>query len=87
MPCRIKFAIRMQSGTVEVRESGVYRTDTIFAAGDVFRIAVQAGTVCYLKNGKVFYTSAAAPVYPLLIDTSLLNLNATVSNAVIWRAQ
>ncbi len=83
----IKFAIRLQTGSVEVRESGVYRASAWFAAGDVFRVAVESGIVNYYQNGKLLYTSAQAPVYPLLIDTSLSSLNATVGNAVIWRAQ
>jgi hypothetical protein len=35
----------------------------------------------------VFYTSAAAPTYPLLVDTTLWSLNATINNAVISGAQ
>ncbi|MBI2116977.1 MAG: hypothetical protein HYT85_18120 [candidate division NC10 bacterium] len=67
----------------EVRESGVYRADTTFVSGDVFRVAVESGVVKYTKNGAVFYQSTLAPTYPLLVDTSLLDLNATITNAVI----
>ncbi len=83
----ILFAIRLQTGYVDVRESGVYRASSTFVAGDVFRVAVESGVVKYYQNGKLLYTSAAAPVYPLLVDTSLFNLGATVSNAVIHGAQ
>ena len=37
----------------------------------------------YSKNGAVFYTSAVAPTYPLQVDSSLYDLNATITNAVI----
>jgi VCBS repeat protein/purple acid phosphatase-like protein len=79
----INFAIRLQSGIAEVEESGVYRTDTTFVTGDVFRIAVEAGTVNYYKNGNFFYRSGALPVYPLQVDASLLDLGSAISNAVI----
>ncbi|MBI4526179.1 MAG: fibronectin type III domain-containing protein [Deltaproteobacteria bacterium] len=82
----IKFAIRLQSGWAEVRESGVYKKNTTFATGDVFRIAVESGAVKYYKNGGLLYTSTVAPTYPLLVDTSIYNLNGTLSNAVISTA-
>ncbi|HEX4961881.1 MAG TPA: hypothetical protein VF173_13650 [Thermoanaerobaculia bacterium] len=37
----------------------------------------------YYKNGVLFYTSAAAPTYPLLVDTSLLSAGATVTDATM----
>jgi hypothetical protein len=79
----IKFALRLQSGTVEVRESGVYKADTGFAPGDLLRVSVSGGQVNYSHNGTVFYTSAVAPSYPLLVDTSLSSLNSTLTNVVI----
>jgi hypothetical protein len=39
--------------------------------------------VKYLKNGTVFYTSVAAPTYPLLVDSSLYTVGATFTNTVI----
>jgi hypothetical protein len=79
----IVFAIRLQSGNAEVRESGSYRTETTCADGDVFRVAIESGVVKYYKNGAIFYTSATAPVYPLQADASLFDLGATVGNAMI----
>ncbi len=81
----IKFAIRLQAGIAEVRETGLYRTNTTFVSGDVFRIAVASGVVKYFKNGVVFYTSAVVPTYPMLVDSAIFNLNGTISNAVILR--
>lgn len=81
----IKFAIRLQSGFAEVRESGIYKANTSFMTGNVFRIAVESGIVKYYKNGTLFFTSTVAPVYPLLVDSSILSLNGTLTNAVISR--
>jgi hypothetical protein len=83
----IAFAIRLQSGFAEVREKGVYRVDTNFVSGDVFTVRVQNGVVQYLKNGSLFYTSGVAPSYPLLVDTAFLDLNSTITNAVMTGVQ
>ena len=77
------FALHLQSGTVEVREKGVYKADTSFVSGDVFRIAVGAGVVNYYKDGTVFYTSSTPPSYPLQAAVSINSLGGTVSNAII----
>jgi hypothetical protein len=79
----IKFALRLQNGTIEVRESGVYAADTVFVPGDLLRVSVVSGQVKYSRNGTVFYTSTLSPTYPLLVDTTLSNLGATLANVVI----
>lgn len=79
----IDFAIRLKAtGRVGVYEGGVLRGGnfTTYAAGDLFRIEVKAGVVTYAKNGAVFYTSAAAPSFPLGVDTSLNTPGATVND-------
>jgi len=82
----IAFGIRLQGNFAEVREGGVYRADTPFTPGDVFRIAVQSGVVRYSKNGTVFYSSAATPGYPLVLAAALATRSATVGGAVITSA-
>jgi concanavalin A-like lectin/glucanase superfamily protein/Big-like domain-containing protein/purple acid phosphatase-like protein len=77
------YAIRLQSGRATVGERGVYKADTPFVSGDVFRIAIGAGAVRYSKNGTVFYTSSGAPTYPLQASASINDLGGTISNAVI----
>jgi hypothetical protein len=79
----ITFALRLQNGTAEVREAGVYKSEVSFAAGDQLLIAIVAGAVQYSKNGAVFFTSAAAPTYPLAVDTSIYDLNGTLSSVTI----
>jgi hypothetical protein len=85
-PTTVDFAIGLQSGLATVWENGVYRADTPFVAGDVFRVAVQSGVVSYSQNGVVFYTSASVPTYPLSFAASLADLNATVTDAVMGGA-
>ncbi|HEX8089635.1 MAG TPA: hypothetical protein VF762_12315, partial [Blastocatellia bacterium] len=80
----IDFAIKLTaSGAAEVRESGAYAAETTYQSGDLFRVAIEAGQVNYYKNGFLFYTSLNAPIYPLIIKASLINLNARISNATV----
>jgi len=81
----IDYAIYLQhDGVVRVYENGVNRgTFGTYAAGDVFRIDVTSDTVKYLRNGALFYTSAVAPTYPLLVDTSIYDVGGTITNVVI----
>lgn len=79
----IPFAFKLSSGYAEVREYGQYRWDIAVSDGDVLRIAVEAGTVKYLKNGALFYTSGNAARYPLRADTALSSIGATVNKAII----
>ena len=72
------FAIRVQSGSAEIRENGIYRTDTPFTSATVFRIAVQKGVVTYAKDGNVFYTSAAPVQYPFVFGAILGTANSAI---------
>ena len=66
-----------------MRESGLYRGETSFTPGDVFRIAVEGGVVSYYKNSVRLYRSQIAPAYPLLVDTALLTMGATIQSVVL----
>jgi hypothetical protein len=77
----------MSNGNIRVYESGALRGNFgPYAAGDVFRVEVSAGTVRYSRNGTVFYTSLVAPTFPLAVDTSLYNNGATIENVVLENA-
>ncbi len=67
----------------EARENNVYKSGTTYTSGSIFRIAIEAGVVKFYRDGTVFYTSPTNPVYPLVVDTTLLDLNGEISNAVI----
>ncbi len=85
-PTQIKFALRVQGGVAEVRESGSYRTDVRIAAGDILGVTVSGGAVKYSKNGTVFYSSTAELRYPLAVDASIYDLNASINDAMLVTA-
>ena len=85
-PTHIKFALRVQGGVAEVRESGTYRTDVRISAGDVLGVTVSGGKVQYSKNGTVFYTSEAELRYPLAVDAVIYDTNAAVNDAMLVTA-
>ena len=83
---RIDYAVRFNgSGGADVLENGTYEagSDIGYAPGDMFRVAVVNGRVEYSKNGSVFYRSGRAPRYPLVFETALGTVGATVRNARI----
>jgi hypothetical protein len=82
-PASIAFGIRLQGNFAAVSESGAYRRDITVAAGDVFRISVQAGVVSYAKNGTVFYTSSQAAGSPLVFGVAIANLNGSIGNVIV----
>jgi len=84
-PGSMLFSIRLQGVTAEVREDGVYKSETPFATGDVIRIAVASGIVTYSRNGRVFFTSSGS-ASPLFVDVALRDLNATIANVMIATA-
>jgi hypothetical protein len=71
-------------GIASIRENGVYRTETTYMAGDVFRVAVEQGVVKYYKNNALIYQSSGAAIYPLVPAASILDMAGTVSNGVIF---
>jgi hypothetical protein len=79
----ILYGLRLRSGNAEVREGGVFQKDVRFVIGDTFEIRIESGTVRYLRNGVLFYTSARPVTYPLLVDTSLSTLSGTLTNVLI----
>ena len=82
----IDFAFRFNgAGWADVLENGVYQSggDTPYSAGDVFRVTIVGGRVQYSRNGLLLRESAQVPAYPLVLDTSLGSLGATVRDAVL----
>jgi hypothetical protein len=80
----IDFCIKpLSSSYVEVRENNVYKSDTSYVSGDVFRISIESGVVKYYKNGTVFYTSANTPTYPLKAQANFVLIGSSITNAII----
>jgi hypothetical protein len=81
----IDFGFRFNgAGYADILENGIYAGgDTTYAAGDVFRVSIANGRVEYSQNGRYLMESAHVPQMPLLLDSSLLSMGATIRNAVI----
>jgi len=82
----LRYALRLQGGRAEVRESGVYKTEIAAASGDTLGIAIAGGTVQYSKNGAVFYTSATPASSSMTVKATLYDLNATITNVTVGSA-
>jgi hypothetical protein len=80
----IDFAICLCASQLRVYEAGTLRgTFGAFSTGDRLRVTVTGATVRYSRNGVTFYTSTRSPSRPLLVDSALYSLGATISNAMI----
>ncbi len=88
---QIDFAIQLQSNAdIRVYESGTLRgTFGTYVSGDRFRVEVQYGQVVYRKNGVVFYTSTAVPLYPLMVQADLDTVGGTLREIrlgkLVWK--
>ena len=82
-PADIGFAIRLQGGVAEVRESGTYKTETAFGAGDTFSIIVTNGAVSYAKNGGVFYTSRSSATSAVRAHAVFFDMNGSIRDVTI----
>lgn len=80
----VKFAFTLQPGGIaEVRENGVYRAETPFASGDVFRITIAGQAVVYTKNGSLIHESALGAPQALRVRATLYSTASTVTDAVV----
>jgi hypothetical protein len=82
-PSDINFAIRLQGGVAEVRESGTYKSEIAFGAGDSFSISVSNGAVSYAKNGGIFYTSGSAATFAVRAHAIFFDANGTIRDVTI----
>ena len=75
----------MDGGELRIYEAGNWRQDFsgTYMPGDHFQVRVVNGVVQYVKNGAVFLASGIAPTYPLLVDTALMSVGATLSNVML----
>ena len=66
------------SSTWEIREGGVYRTEGPLGTSDIFTVSADGVTVRYYRNNALVYTSKVAQPGSLVVDTTLLDIGATV---------
>jgi len=75
----VNYAFNYSSAsTFEIRERGVYKTEGPYTATDVFKIAIDGPSVKYYRNGTLVYTSQTPLAGPLVVDTTLVSMGATV---------
>ncbi len=79
----LNYALRLQGGVVEVRESGAYRAETGFAAGDQFEITAEGGVIRYWKNGGLFHSSASQAPSALRVHVAMFNAGAAIANVTV----
>jgi hypothetical protein len=80
----IDFAIKLTDfGVAEVRENNLYKAETPYRTGDVFRITVDGGVVRYSKNGLGFHVSSNAPGYPLVVQAAFISLGGSIENTLL----
>jgi hypothetical protein len=80
----INYALCLNRKALGVYENGASRgTFGTYATGDTLQVAVEGGVVVYKKNGTVLYTSGVAVTYPLLVDTALSTVGATLTSVVV----
>ena len=67
-----------------VFENGAYKGRFgSYVSGDRVRVSVRGGVVRYVHNGRVLYTSAVAPSYPLGVDTAFYTSGASLRDAIL----
>ena len=80
----IDFALYVNGSSLYAYESGVNRGSLgPVTQGDRLRVVVEGGAIRYERNGQVLLVSGTAPVYPLLVDTSIKNPGGLVSDVTI----
>jgi alpha-tubulin suppressor-like RCC1 family protein len=80
----IDFALYVTGSSLYVYEGGVSQASLgPVTQGDRLRVLVEGGVVRYLRNDQELWVSAAAPAYPLLVDTSIKNPGGLVSDVTI----
>jgi hypothetical protein len=80
----INYAFYTYAGNVLIFENGSYVAGYVpYSAGDTLRISVESDVVKYWQNGTLLFTSGQTPVYPLRVDTSLLDPGVRVKGTVL----
>ncbi|MBS7787306.1 T9SS type A sorting domain-containing protein [Flavobacterium sp. CYK-55] len=81
----IQYAFYLENGgALYVYENGVQKTGNIgYTTGTALKIAVENNVVKYYKDNAVIYSSSITPSQPLIVDVSMYNIGATLSNIAI----
>lgn len=81
--CPDATAVSVQQLTGSGALEFAYRAEVPFGVGDTFQIEVVNGSVRYVRNGTVFFTSAAAAALPLRVHVVLFDAHAAVGSVAL----
>ena len=71
-------------GTLSIYESGSGRGSYgTYNTGDILKIAVENNVVKYYRNGTLLYISSITPTLPMIVDATIYNNGATLTNAFV----
>ncbi len=81
----IDYAIYLTSGgALFVYENGASKGNWgAYSSGDTLRVSVVGGSVRYIQNGNIFYTSTISPTLPLYVDMSLRDVGGTLKDIFV----
>ena len=80
----VKFGFLLKPGGIaEVSEKGVYRAETTFASGDIFRITIAGADIVYTKNSALIYQGVQNVLNPLRVRAALYSIPSTIAGAVV----
>ena len=65
------------SSTWEIRKGGVYRTEGPLGTSDIFTVSADGVTVRYYRNNALVYTSKVAQPGSMVVDTTLVVVQAS----------
>jgi hypothetical protein len=69
--------------TLRQNDAPIAGVNGSYAANDVFKVEVKQGVVKYYQNGSWVYTSTVTPQFPLVADTALRTVGATINDVVL----
>ena len=71
----------------QVIENGsAHGAGTAYSAGDIFRVKRVGTTITYYHNNTLYYTSLVASTGPLIFDSSLSDIGATIADVEFFGA-
>jgi hypothetical protein len=81
----IQYAFSLEAdGSLRIVESGTDRGSFgTYSNGDSLRISLEGGSIRYIRNNNLLYTSTLAPTSPLFADVSIFDVGGTVTDAVV----
>jgi uncharacterized phage protein (TIGR02218 family) len=85
----IEFCLQVDlDGTIRVRESGTIMFTSaagVYKPGHLLKVQVESNVVTYWYDRTKLYTSLLTPIFPLMADASMANLDSRIERAVFGK--